>query len=778
MDSPIFAPMSEPSLFERLKRARIVQVLVVYLGASWAVLQVADLLQEGLNLPDWVIPVSMILLLVGFVIIVATAWVQSLPGTTAREEAGELPTDWEIAPADAIKSLKLGRLPHLTWGRAILGGVMAISFLFGGAGVYVFVTGARMPIGPMEAGADEAATGIAVVPFSVNGENLDVWREGMVDLLSTGLDGLGGFRAIDSRTVLARWGSTVGDATDADLEDALRVAGATGARYAVVGSAVSIGGQVRLTGEVYDVADGSKVGHAQTEGALDEVLALADGLAVDVIRELLGSQGSDVVSESQVASLSTSSVGALRSYLEGEALIRGGEFERAASAYEEAVDQDSTFAMAYYRLTLTYGWMEAGGDRAERADLALRALSETLPPRDRLLLEGEQALAQGDPAGISLMEQAAKRYPDDPDAWALLGEHYKHLGPRSFTTADDTHRAYRTAADLDPTFAPNYIHLIESAMRLGRPDEARELLDIYVGFAPGSHQAQALSLAYDLQFGDEAARSRALVDMEEQGGHTLSDLTNGLAFTAAGLDATAAVAALRVERGGSSFWRGMLTAAQVNRGRLEDAQRTAQAAEDGVHLRDVHVLQLAGAWDGQALDAAPSTCDGGADCLLILGADAVDRDDAAGVAAVRGSFEEHAGHAEADGRDGYASWLRTGLASLGAYETWKGGDGSGALRAMTRLQASPAAGGLDVLLRLWMGEIAVEGGRVTEAGRYLESLRDTRYGWYAVLLEARVLTESGDTQGAGDAYRAFLELWSEAPVDHPFIVEARGTEGE
>jgi TolB-like protein len=352
-----------PSLVERLRRARIVQVLVVYLGASWAVLQVADLLQSGLDLPEWVMPVSVILLLIGLVIILATAWVQALPSTTAKEEAGEVPSDWEIAPKDAVTSLLSGELPHLTWGRSILGGAVALSLCFGVAGLYVMMKG-PITLGPEEAGADEAATGIAVVPFSVSGEDLDVWREGMVDLLSTNLDGLGGFRAIDSRTVLARWRSSVGDAPDADLGDALRVAGATGARYALVGSAVSLGGRVRLTGEVYDVADGEKIGQAQVEGQPGEVLSLADGLAVAVVRELLGSEGSQVVSRSQVASLSTSSVEALRSYLEGESLIRGGEFERAASAYEEAVDRDSTFASAYYRLTSTYGWMEAGGDRA------------------------------------------------------------------------------------------------------------------------------------------------------------------------------------------------------------------------------------------------------------------------------------------------------------------------------------------------------------------------------------------------------------------------------
>ena len=34
--------METPSLWSRLKQARVVQVLLVYLGASWGILQVVD----------------------------------------------------------------------------------------------------------------------------------------------------------------------------------------------------------------------------------------------------------------------------------------------------------------------------------------------------------------------------------------------------------------------------------------------------------------------------------------------------------------------------------------------------------------------------------------------------------------------------------------------------------------------------------------------------------------------------------------------------------------
>jgi hypothetical protein len=86
-----------------------------------------------------------------------------------------------------------------------VGGVVALALLFGGAGAYVLLTGSPGFMGPSEVGAGEASAGIAVLPFEVAGEGLEVWREGMVDVLSNNLDGLGGNRTIDSRTVLARW---------------------------------------------------------------------------------------------------------------------------------------------------------------------------------------------------------------------------------------------------------------------------------------------------------------------------------------------------------------------------------------------------------------------------------------------------------------------------------------------------------------------------------------------------------------------------------------------
>jgi hypothetical protein len=70
----------------------------------------ADLLQAIFGLPDWIMPGAAGLLMVGGVVITATALVQALPETTAKGEAGEIPTDWQIDPASIVSSLRAGLL--------------------------------------------------------------------------------------------------------------------------------------------------------------------------------------------------------------------------------------------------------------------------------------------------------------------------------------------------------------------------------------------------------------------------------------------------------------------------------------------------------------------------------------------------------------------------------------------------------------------------------------------------------------------------------------------
>ena len=506
---------NRPSLLQRLKQGRLFQALVVYLGATWFVLQLVGTLRDLLSLPDWIGPVTVILLAVGLVVVLATAWVQSLESTTAAEQAGERPTDWQVAPGDALNRLKSGKLPHLTWGRAIVGGLVAISLAIGAAGGYVLVTGGERLIGPTEAGADEAPAAIAVLPFRVSGADLEVYREGMVDLFSTNLDGFAGHRSVDSRTVMARWREAAGDALELDLDALLRVAGATDARYALVGNAVSAGAIVRLAADIYDLSDGTEVATAQVEGDSEAILDLVDRLSVELGGQLLGDPAA--VGQVRLAAQTSSSVPALKAYLEGESLYRRSEWTASAEALERAVAEDSTFALAWSRLANTLGWINVTGT-AQRARVAFDAAQRheaLLPERERLLTEARRAVtANPRPSMAVRLRDHLRGRPDDAEAWNALGEIIFHNRSTTLAPLAQAYDAFRRALELDPGFLPFYAHVINIEIARGDTAEARSLIAAQAALGGGGDLLVMNRLGIDFFHGGPEAMAAATTNLD------------------------------------------------------------------------------------------------------------------------------------------------------------------------------------------------------------------------------------------------------------------------
>jgi tetratricopeptide (TPR) repeat protein len=501
--------MNDPSLIERLKRARAAQVAVVYLGASWFALQLVDTVQDMLSLPQWIGPVTILLLVVGLVVVVATAWVQSLASTTAAEEAGDVPTDWQIAPSDAIASLKAGRLPHLTWGRAALGGVVSLSLAIGAAGGYVLLTKGTPALGPEPIGAASVAAGVAVLPFTVNGPGLDAFAEGMVSLVSTNIDGVDGLRSVNPRTVLSGWSEAFGESDVVSLDDALRAAGATGARYAVLGDAVSTGGTVRLSAELYDLADGSSVGEGGAEGDLDAILSLIDAMSVDLLRTLVAESGTQGATGIQrLDGLVTSSIEALNAYLEGEAHFREGRTTEALEAYERAVAADSLFALGWSRIASALGWIDPGSAGLADARERSLTLADRLPAREAALVRGYADVSRftATPGVLDDLKLHVRRFPDDPEGWAVLGEYYLHVSA-VVHTEDDVAEAITRAVDLDPGFAPYYIHLLRYQVGVG-DWRFYEYMESYRGLV-SEERAERYQMQWDFHHGDAEARSAA-----------------------------------------------------------------------------------------------------------------------------------------------------------------------------------------------------------------------------------------------------------------------------
>jgi TolB-like protein len=357
---------------------------------------------------------------------------QALRSALARNPADRFPSVTEFLRAIEPVTAETYAVPAAVVGRKrwaipaglglLLAAVLVLWKVVGG--------GSGPPIG---------ATRLAVLPFSVRGDTgFNYLGEGIVDLLARNLDGAGDLRTVDPGTVLSALGSD--DRTDRDRSRA--VARQVGAGLYLVGSVHAIRGRLRIQAGLHDVrTDGPSDAIVQivVEGDTAEVLPLVDQLAAKLLVERGGQTAGRLF---ETAALTTRSITGLKEYLTAEQLLRSGpeRIDSAIAGFQRAIREDSTFALAHYRLAVASGWQgrqEMAG--AATAD-ALRH-SNRLAERDRRLLQAYERYRRGDVLEAEQEFRSLVRdYPDDLEAEFQLADllvNYSPLQGRSQAEARD-----------------------------------------------------------------------------------------------------------------------------------------------------------------------------------------------------------------------------------------------------------------------------------------------------------------------------------------------------
>ncbi|MBT8477900.1 MAG: hypothetical protein KJO06_03210, partial [Gemmatimonadetes bacterium] len=113
-------------LIREIHRRSLWQVLGIYLAASWVALEVTAQIADSLALPEWVAPFAVVLLVIGFPIVMATAFVTTTeaPAPEPQHVASSTETVTAAAPVSEPGARRL-----LTWRNAIMGGVLAFALL-------------------------------------------------------------------------------------------------------------------------------------------------------------------------------------------------------------------------------------------------------------------------------------------------------------------------------------------------------------------------------------------------------------------------------------------------------------------------------------------------------------------------------------------------------------------------------------------------------------------------------------------------------------------------
>jgi serine/threonine-protein kinase len=326
---------------------------------------------------------------------------------------------------------------------------------------------------------------LAVAPFEVLDPKLELWREGLVDVLARTLDGFGPFRTVSPSVVMRRWQGR------ADRESASTLAYRAGAAFVVFGQLLGAGpDSVRLTGAVLDSRSGRALVEIDRTDEATRIDRLADSVSLDVIRTLMPTTSGTHV---RLYSVGTRSLPALKAFLQGEHFLRRFALDSAIAGYERAVAIDTTFALALRRLQLALGWNSSGRTVDYFARAA--ALNRGLSPRDSLLV-----LSDSTPPGSStvqvaggccsivlrkfaVLQEAARRYPEDPEVWYQLGEMRFHVGDYVGASWNDARAAFDRAIALDSGFAPAYIHPVEIALSDNDPQMALRYVRGYLGIS-------------------------------------------------------------------------------------------------------------------------------------------------------------------------------------------------------------------------------------------------------------------------------------------------------
>jgi serine/threonine-protein kinase len=343
---------------------------------------------------------------------------------------------------------------------------------------------------------------IAVLPFDVRGSrDLDYLREGMSDLLSIGVDGAAGLQSADPRAVIARLRRESSSAIDDS--DARRIARDVGASLYVTGSVVEAGGQITVTAELRDV-NGRVQSRART-GPADKsrLFELVD----DLSRQLLVSADRTAPQLMGLAARTTRSMPALRSYLVGERELRAGRHVAALDAFREAVSADSTFALAYYRLSSAGRWTTEYNLAEDATDKAVR-YDDNLPPYARRLLDAATAMRNGEYAkSESLYVASTRSRPGDAEAWFGLGDLHYHYNAIRGRSKYQARKSFERALSLDPGDGESRVHLLELAAWEGRVAEVDSLLE---GLPAGSDFAAKWPIIRALLTHDRNAEQRSV----------------------------------------------------------------------------------------------------------------------------------------------------------------------------------------------------------------------------------------------------------------------------
>ena len=477
MDMAQHKRMATKNFFGELKRRNVYKVAVAYAVVAWLLVQVATQVFPFLEIPNWVVRLVIALVVIGFPIALVIAWAfETTPQGIKRTEV-----------ADAMPVT--GQRNH-AW--------IYIVVICGAISVALFFLGRYSAENKTKSANEISNKSIAVLPFeSLSEEKSNAYfAEGIQDEILARLSKISDLKVI-SRTSTQKYKSTPSNLRE--------IAQQLGVANILEGTVQKAGDQVRITVQLINAL---KDDHLWAD-TYDRKMIDIFGVESDVAQKIAASLEAKLTGreKQEVAFVGTKNPQAYDAVLHALALRGSQHLEdlmKQREFLQRAVDLDPNYAQAWAILggidALIYFFPDNSAERKEKARTAVETALRLVPD----LAEGHTAMGmykyycQQDYDGA--LAQFAKTLEHAPNDWNAI--FFTSLVQRRQGKFDDSIRANRQAAVLDPLNEDIPVNLGHTYRGLRRFDEARTAFDHALTIAPEDVQPQYMKAETYLAQGD------------------------------------------------------------------------------------------------------------------------------------------------------------------------------------------------------------------------------------------------------------------------------------
>ena len=519
----------------------------------------------------------------------------------------------------------------------------------------------------------------------------------------------------------------------------------TGSKAYIVGSIANLGGHYVIGLNAIHCSSGETLAREQAEvDGKREVLVALGSAAAKLRKELGESLGSIQKYDVPLVQATTSSLEALKAYSFGLSKFAKGDGASAAPLFQQAIDLDADFAMAYLYLGHAY---EVQGQEENTVEPLRKAfaLRNRASEREKFEISASyyQFVTFQTDQTIQICELWAQTYPRDFTPHRILGFENAVLGKYEQSAEE-----FRKAKELDPSQALPYAGLMFGYIALNRLSEAKAVYQ----------EAQD----HKVDFG-HATRTRYGLAFLEGDNEMMAKLAASLAGQP-GFENLALLEQSKTEAYLGRLGRAREFSKQAKDLALRDGDRaTAADIESNAALLEAQLGNPAGA---RQHAAATDRLGGHAAMAMALAGDT----DSATKTADRLANQSSPG----------SFTSKVWLPEIRAAIELKRGDPTRAAELLAPV-AAYEAGWFDGYMAAYLrGQAYLDAHRGQEAAAEFQKVLDHRgvvsnsvIGALAHLGRARACAMQGDTPKAKAAYQDFLTLWKDADPDIPILIAAK-----